>query len=136
MGMGVGTMYSVTRYKAGDWRRLGDRIRRQRIELGLTQDELAEMAVVATTSIGNWEAGRPARLLTLSKLARKLGWTADSCTRILDGKEPELSEEPAPTPADAFVFERPSGMTDDQWDMLKADLVADVERYLRWQSGR
>lgn len=130
-------MYDVSKHSAEAWSRLGEAIQSRRVELGLRQEDLADTAGVSPNTIGNLESGKRGRLLTLPKIARALGWTPESCRLILDGEAPIVEDvEDEPANGDTFRLERPAGMTTEAWELLKQDLVADVERYLRWSRGR
>lgn len=52
---------------------LGYRIRRQRIQMGLKQKDLAEKAAVSLVSISSLENGRPVTTETLVRILRSLG---------------------------------------------------------------
>ncbi len=57
----------------------GDRVRRRRTELGLTQDAVARQIELSRTSVANIEAGRQAVLLhQLIDIARALDAPADT----------------------------------------------------------
>lgn len=84
---------------------LGDRVKKERIRLGMTQEELAKKAGYSSrTSINKIENGRPASLKVVHKLAKALNvseWYllgsddgAYSERIVPDAKnEPPLSEE-------------------------------------------
>lgn len=53
---------------------LGERIKARRVELGLTQAQLAELAGVRQPTLSNWESGSVSpHLVKLSDVARALG---------------------------------------------------------------
>lgn len=57
---------------------LGERIRRRRMELGISQGRLAKIMNVTQGSISQWEKGRThPRVESLPKLAFTLGMTVD-----------------------------------------------------------
>lgn len=65
---------------------LGAEVRRRRIELGLTQDELGERASIHRNYIGMLERGeRNATVLTLLRVAAGLGVRASS---LLEAAQP------------------------------------------------
>lgn len=72
------------------WERLAERIRERRLELGLTQTQLARDAQASDRTIGALERAEQARYhaATLRSVAVALGWTPDSVERILAGDEP------------------------------------------------
>lgn len=122
-------MYDVASYSDEAWRGLGDAIKRRRVALGMTQEDLAETAIVAVGTIRNLEKGRRVRHLTLPKITRALGWAEDSYVLVLEGGVP-IIEEPGETD-DALRVERPAGLTDDEWARISDDLIADLQHYLR-----
>jgi len=61
---------------------MGARLRAIREVLGLTQEEVAEVAGVGLTTISGWEGGRnKIDLVKLAKLADSLGFTTDWIAR-------------------------------------------------------
>lgn len=61
-----------------DYKRLGDRIREERLKLNLTQAKLAEAVDISDTYMGAIERGeRSLTLDTLVRLANRLGVTVD-----------------------------------------------------------
>ena len=61
-----------------DYKRLGERIRAERLRLNLTQTQLAENASISDTYMGAIERGeRSLTLDTLVRLVNRLGVTAD-----------------------------------------------------------
>ena len=62
-----------------DYKRLGHRIRQARVDRGLTQAELAELADVSTPYVSHVERGaKTISLNTLTRVAESLGTTLDS----------------------------------------------------------
>lgn len=124
-------MYDVSTYGDEAWARLGEQIRRRRVMLGLTQDELAERAEVAPGTIRNYEAGRRGQLLKLPRVNRALGWTEDSYINVLDGGMPSVEQEiPAQSPGLQFP-PRPEGISESDWDELVAETIRSFEKHLR-----
>ena len=74
--------------------RIGDRIRKLRIELGIDQKELAERIGVANSTISRLESGQktPSRETTL-KLANILGCTTDYLITGQENKQDELASK-------------------------------------------
>lgn len=78
-----------------DWQRLADTVRSRRAELGVTQDQACELSR-GTISRPTWsklesppDTPRSAMATrSLNAAARVLGWTYDSCERVLLGQEP------------------------------------------------
>lgn len=61
-----------------DYKRLGERIREERLRLNLTQAQLAEAVDISNTYMGSIERGeRSLTLDTLVRLANRLGVTVD-----------------------------------------------------------
>jgi transcriptional regulator with XRE-family HTH domain len=58
-----------------DLNQLGERIRKQRIQLELKQRELADRAAVSLTSVGKLERGEPVTTATLSRVLVALGFS-------------------------------------------------------------
>lgn len=85
-----------------DWRRLGDAIRRRRLTLDLSQEELGRRSGVTPVTISRIENGHSAKIRTLWKLDRGLEWEPGSAEAVLRGGEPtELdggTVHPMPTP--------------------------------------
>lgn len=80
-----------------DWTRLADAIKARRLELELTQVELAEAADVAEATVQNLEyieyaRSRKRKPSTMPRIEAALGWVAGSAVRIAEGGEPELLE--------------------------------------------
>jgi transcriptional regulator with XRE-family HTH domain len=72
-----------------DWRRLGEAIKRDRMRLGMTQDDLARAAEISRRSIASLENGREASRTppSLAKVAHVLGWPPERAAAILQGQE-------------------------------------------------
>jgi HTH-type transcriptional regulator / antitoxin HipB len=59
----------------GPWTEFGSAVATRRLELGLTQRDLAELAEVSLATVQGLEAGRRAvRVDTLHQVLRALGW--------------------------------------------------------------
>ena len=70
-----------------DYLRLGQRIRRQRKLLGMTQKEVAEKVGISLPFYGHIERGsRKASLETVINIANALGVSADTLFRIPDAR--------------------------------------------------
>lgn len=89
------------------WERLASYLRRRIDELGWTQeDTMLESSRVNGPSRSVWHiafgAGQKNGTMappSLQGVARTLGWSADSCQRILDGGDPIVAREPVkPSP--------------------------------------
>ena len=129
-------MDRMAKFTEDDWSRLGDFVRRRRTALGLTQQDLADKAGVSINTVGNVESGQRIRELNLSKICKALDWVPDSFWLILDGGNPVIEEVAAETPPDdSLLLERPANVSDVEWEQIKADLIADLEKYLRWRGG-
>lgn len=60
----------------GQWTRFGQRLAERRLELGLTQRDLADLADVSFSTVQALESGRTAtRVDLLHRILRVLGWT-------------------------------------------------------------
>lgn len=135
-------MDRMAKFTGEDWSRLGDFVRRRRTALGWTQDELAERAEVSINTVGNVERGQRSRELNLSKIARALGWVSDSFWLILEGGHPMIADDTAaPVEEEAIQIQRPPSISNEEWARLRSDprviaeLIADLEKYLRWSGG-
>lgn len=120
----------VAAYSDESWARLGDAIRRRRVALRLTQEDLADKAGVSVNTIRNLEQGRRARELTLPRITDALGWVGGSYFLILDGGDPLVEETPEEENDDALRLERPEGISDAEWNRVKAKVLRDVRWYL------
>ncbi|MGH3443267.1 MAG: helix-turn-helix domain-containing protein [Nitriliruptorales bacterium] len=89
----------------GRWEEVAAAVRRRRGELGIQQNELAELAAVDVSTLRNIEHVRRTSYdpVTLAKVSRALGWETDGIDRVLAGEEPR--ERPEPVPADTGVTE-------------------------------
>ena len=123
-------MYDVTSYSAQAWLRLGEAVRRRRVGLGKTLEQLADEAECSVNTIRNLEQGKRSRHLTLPKVNRALGWVEDSYILILEGGMPVV-EEPISEQSDALHLERPEGLSDDEWAEIREKMIADLEFWLR-----
>lgn len=124
-------MDDVARYTGTAWKRLGQAVRRRRVALGLTQQELADAASLGVNTITNIENGSRARELNLGRVNRALGWMEGSWQMILEGGDPMVEEAPEQPKDDALRIERPSGLTDDEWAAIREKLVGDLTFWLR-----
>lgn len=94
-----------------DWKRLGEQIRLRREKLGLSRDEVAELAGGAVTgrTLANYELARvPARTRIPAgyyAVAEAIGWTHESAQDVLDGKAPTLAGPPAAPVAGTLLSE-------------------------------
>lgn len=123
-------MTSVAPRSGEDWLRLGEAVRDRRVELGMTQDDLADTAKVATGTVRNLENGNRVRDLTLPKINRALGWTEGSYKLVLGGQPAEIAE-PDEEPSDALHLPRPSDVSPEAWAEIVAKLMDDLAYYLR-----
>lgn len=91
--------------------RIGQRIKRRRQELGLTQKDLAERVGVDPSSVVNWEKGRhfPARYQGAVEAALGISLTED--------------DEPDPGPQDGDGY--------DRLERRALDLLKEIERQRR-----
>lgn len=108
-----------------DWQRLGDAIRRRRLALDLSQEELGRRSGVTPVTISRVENGHPAKIRTLWKLDRGLEWEPGSAESILHGGEPVEFDggtvHPMPTPKVRMVDGVP--MTEEEqadWQEMRA----------------
>jgi transcriptional regulator with XRE-family HTH domain len=76
-----------------DWERLAGAIQARRQVLNLSQQQLANAAGVARTTVKNLEGARtPTRLpSSVAAIERELGWKAGSARAVLAGGEPTLT---------------------------------------------
>lgn len=130
-------MWNVARYTAEDWVRLGDVIQMRRVTKGHRQQDIADAAGLSVNTISSLENGRPGRLINLPRVARALGWTEDSCLRVLDGREPVVADVADLAPVrDDFLFERPGDISDGDWAELREELARQAQNFLRWRGDR
>ena len=78
-----------------DYKRLGNRIREERLRLHLTQAALAEAVEISTTYMGAIERGeRSLTLDTLIRLVNRLGVTIDyMLSDSVSGSDPNILEQ-------------------------------------------
>lgn len=127
-------MSDVARYTGQQWRALGAEIKRRRVALGLSQQQLADAAGIGVNTVGNIESEDKARReLTLADICAALGWTRDSYLSILEGSNPTLAEPEVEPEDDALRYERPDDMDDESWAELKAKFDADYAFWLRFR---
>lgn len=134
------TLSGVPIYPVDAWDRLGAAIARRRYRLGLTQEQVADLADVSVNTIRHLENGGKGRMLTLPKIDDALGWARGfGCVAVLDGGEPQLADEaaevvpPARRAGDAMRIDRPAGLTDEDWTELQEMLTGLL---LTWTAAR
>lgn len=123
-------MIGVAPRTGDDWVRLGDAVRDRRVELGMTQEDLADAAGIATGTVRNLENGNRVRDLTLPKINRALGWTEGSYKLVFDGQPPRIAE-PEAEPDDALHLPRPADVSPEAWAQIVSKLMDDLAYYLR-----
>ena len=77
---------------------LGTAVRNRRLDLGMSQTELAKAARLATrVTVGAVEAGKPVKALSLSRIEAALGYRPGAFREYLaDGSPLELADQPSP----------------------------------------
>jgi transcriptional regulator with XRE-family HTH domain len=101
----------------------------RRGQLGLSQQQLAELAHVDTKTINSLETGRRwPQPKTRARIAEALGWTARSLQDITDGGEPTLLDEAGPPGEQAGDDQYLADIMAD----LDDDEAAEVARYARY----
>lgn len=76
---------------AMEWAKLGERLKAAREAIPLTQEELGERIGVGRNALRLVENGRAKRVTaTIRAYAREVGWTDDSVTAVLAGREPRM----------------------------------------------
>lgn len=76
------------------WGVVAETVKRRRVELGLSQRAAAIRAGTSPTTWGSLEKhANPIDDLTRPKVARALGWAADSIDRMLAGKVPKVDPD-------------------------------------------
>jgi hypothetical protein len=85
----------------GDWARLAAAVRAARKRMGLNQMELGDLTGVKRTVIQTIERGHGFQRITgtLLSVERALGWGPGSVERVLNGGDPQRSEDAAAPPA-------------------------------------
>jgi transcriptional regulator with XRE-family HTH domain len=88
------------------WSRVGKLVRERRLDLGMTQEELAASAGkdLSSATLGKIERGGADlyRDATLRTLCKALAWTSDSIDRILGGADPVVVVVPGNHDIDAL----------------------------------
>lgn len=124
-------MVSVAPRSGEDWLRLGEAVRDRRVELGMTQDDLADEAGIATGTVRNLEKGNRVRDLMLPKINRALGWDEGSYKRVLDEGLPPTVAELVAEPDDSLRLPRPADVSPQAWAEITEKLMEDLAYYLR-----
>lgn len=111
------------------WNRVAKTVRRRRVEMGRTQQDIAEQAGV---SLATWRlvetAGRDRyQDLTVRGLTRALGWRPEAIDLLLAGDVPD-DELLVPTPPSASA-EVPAGLA-RRWRDLSAEEQSKVEGFI------
>lgn len=75
------------------YERLGKRVKIERLRRWGTVDKARDGTGVSRGAWDNVEHGRPAKELTYSRVELRLGWQLGDCQRIIDGGEPERSDD-------------------------------------------
>jgi transcriptional regulator with XRE-family HTH domain len=85
-----------------DWERLGEFVRRVRVDLGYrTQDQFAEAAKISPRTLRELEGGRPVAKRTLALIEAALQWGPGSAQSVLRGGQPDTEDTPAASPTAA-----------------------------------
>lgn len=75
-----------------DYRAMGQRIRAKRLEMGLTQEKLAEKAEISTSHIGEIERGTSiCSLAVIVNIASVLGLNLDTLIKGINGENAEYA---------------------------------------------
>lgn len=75
-----------------DYRAMGQRIRAKRLEMGLTQEKLAERAEISTSHIGEIERGTSiCSLAVIVNIASVLGLNLDTLIKGINGENAEYA---------------------------------------------
>lgn len=75
-----------------DLERLAQAVKTRRLELGPSRLKAAQSAGMSKDTWLRVERGEPVRELNYAKIDRELKWAAGSCSLVLRGGEPVLSE--------------------------------------------
>ncbi len=121
-----------------DTERLRQYVARARAERGLRANtDVAEAAGIGYRTLVNLLAGKSTRAEAAVEVV--LGWGVGSVQQVLAGGEPRPGAAPSATPdapvrpssqdAEALRFQRPAGLSDDEWDELRRQ-QADYWEYL------
>lgn len=79
-----------------NWDRLADTVRRRRLALGLTHEEVARRAGLTRVTISRIENSHQMSMRTVWKLDRGLAWKPGSGEEVLKGGQPVEEAQPAP----------------------------------------
>lgn len=79
------------------WAAAGARLKRRRLDLGMTITEVAEAGNTSAVSVSDLEEGRRTsyRALTLARVASGVGWSSSAIPNMLAGGDPEPLTMPA-----------------------------------------
>jgi len=124
------------------WEKAGQAVRQRRIELHMTQEELARKADVSLRTVGNIETGRPMTRLSpsLVRIEVALGWESDSFRGMLAGQPPVVrSTDHVPLRYVASSHTRSSQVVDPgeadlssvSFEQLKAEYDRRIEEMVR-----
>lgn len=96
---------------ADDWERLGEYVRRRRVDLGYkTQEQFAEAARISTRTLRELEGGRKVAKRTVALVEATLRWMPGSAQSVLRQGEPtaegERTTQAATRAADESNFQR------------------------------
>lgn len=88
-------------------------------------------------TIGDFLKGsRWPKYTTQGKIEKALEWPAGTLTEIVDGAEPPPLEQPTvgdvPEDGDSLLYRRPPGLSDAEWEQLKAQ----TRDWIEWQINR
>ena len=117
---------------------LGDRVKRKRIELGLSQDELAKrMGYSSRTSINKIENGRPISQKIIVRLAEVLDTTPSYLMGWVDEFGNEIKEDPIGTAKELAAIALDLEIRDmiKDYNMLSDDKKKQARDFIKFLKG-
>lgn len=103
---------------------------------GWNIQQLIDASGLDRSTLGDFLAGeRWPQSRTLGAIERSLDWPPGSIANVLEGGEPPAVSGPAqdaPQEEDSLLYRRPEGLTDQEWEQVKAE----SRGFIEWQIER